>query len=211
MLSSSMEEVVLQSKADTQNESTWHKEQVCEILWTKNVRPKVSQSQITQMTRRTQMTSGHSWRQQLRNLFDANEFNGSASAKGVDAQICWEMLRYGPLGVAVLPFWYGWNGDPMSQWWKLWKASVCFRSVWGSWCGSEAPEGPVMHRDAGDVPSSSEFQWYTVESQLSPGHELPHSLGRFDRFGSGPRFKPDTSWHWWSLMVTDAESIESMA
>ena len=61
------------------------------------------------------------------------------------AEICSDMVRW------VLPFWYGWNGDPMSQWWKLWKASVCFRSVSGSWCGSEAPEGPVMraiHHDA---------------------------------------------------------------
>lgn len=43
------------------------------------------------------MTSGHSWWQQLRNLFDANKFNGSTSAKGVDAQICSDVVRCGQM------------------------------------------------------------------------------------------------------------------
>ena len=55
MLSSSMEEVVLQSKADTQNDTK------NKFVRDKKLRPKVSQSQITQMTRWTQINDVRSF------------------------------------------------------------------------------------------------------------------------------------------------------
>lgn len=163
------------------------------------------------------MTSGHSWRQQLRNLFDANEFNGSASAKGVGAQICWDMLRYGSLGVAVL-IWLKWRSHVTVV--KTVKSfrmlPFCVRQLmrqWSSWRTRDARDTSwciVMHRDAGDVPSSSEFFRVPVVHRGVPAvcRTWAASLAR----AIWPFWERTSvqTWHILTLMVTDAESIESM-